>query len=469
MNAREIAWLEPIEAAERLEDRPGLAFLDSAARHDALGRYSYLAAEPFGTFAVEDGQAVWNGETLPGEPLVALRGLLARYRGEVDPTLPPFQGGAIGSFDYEFGWHLDDDGGPTRHGRTVHFGFYDTVVAFDHAERRCWIIATGWPEPTLEGRRRRAEARTATILAALAGAPGRDDPPFQPLLWRPDLSRRAFRDAVARVQHHIRAGDIYQANIAQRFTAAVPPGADAFGLYKRLRDSNPAPLAAFLRRGADAILSSSPEGFLRTRGAIVETRPIKGTARRSPDAGEDAALARALLDSPKDRAENVMIVDLMRNDLSRVCEPASVVVPALCGLESYAGLHHLVSVVAGRLGAGEDTLDLLGAAFPGGSITGAPKRRAMEIIAEIEHRPRGIYCGAIGAIGFNGDLDLSIAIRTVAIAGGEASVHAGAGITLRSDPDGEYEETLLKARRIFEAFAPADLALAAPARAGAPA
>jgi para-aminobenzoate synthetase component 1 len=457
MWTREIAWIEPIEGAARLADLPGLSLLDSAMPHPVLGRYSTLAADPFGLFHVEDGRAFWNDEPLPGAPLEALRTQLARYPCDDVAGLPPFQGGAIGVLSYEFGWALDH--GPlVRHepaGRTAHFAFYDTIVAFDHRERRCWIVASGWPAPSQPARQRRADARIATLQAKLGEAPVKALP-VGGLSWTPDMTPDMYRGAVDAVKNSIRAGDIYQANIAQRFSADVPPHADSLQLYRQLRAANPAPFAAYLRCGKTTILSSSPERFVRTSGRSVETRPIKGTARRTADAKADAAAAQALLASDKDHAENVMIVDLLRNDLARVCEPASVAVPVLCGLETYAGVHHLVSVVTGVLREGLDALDLVAATFPGGSITGAPKLRAMEIIAAIEGRSRGVYCGAIGAIGFNGDVDLNIAIRTIVLEGGRATFQTGGGITILSDPETEYEETLTKAQRIFAAFAAVD-------------
>ena len=457
MWTREIAWIEPIEAAARLADLPGLSLLDSAMQHHALGRYSTLAADPFGLFHVEDGQAFWNDAAVSGPPLHALREQLAHYRCDRVAGLPPFQGGAIGVLSYEFGWALDH--GPTLRrqpaGRTVHLSFYDTVVSFDHEQRRCWIVASGWPAPSIGSRQRRADTRMASFLARLAQPPA---PPqaATALGWTPDMTPIMYRAAVERVKELIRAGDIYQANIAQRFSAAVPSGADSLQLYRQLRAANPAPFAAYLRCGATTVLSSSPERLVRSVKGAVETRPIKGTVRRVADAVADAAAAQGLLASDKDRAENVMIVDLLRNDLARVCTPASVQVPVLCGLETYAGLHHLVSVVTGALRDGLDALDLIGAIFPGGSITGAPKLRAMEIIAEIEGRPRGVYCGAIGAIGFDGDMDFNIAIRTIVIEDGMATFQTGGGITILSDPNAEYEETMTKAQRMFAAFAAAN-------------
>ncbi|MEY9511437.1 aminodeoxychorismate synthase component I [Bradyrhizobium elkanii] len=258
--------------------------------------------------------------------------------------------------------------------------------------------------------------------------------------------------AVQRVIELILAGDLFQANIAQCFSAKVSPLFDPLTFYCQLRSLNPAPFAALLRYDRLTIASSSPERFLKLTGRQVETRPIKGTIARSADSGEDRRRAEILLASEKDCAENIMIVDLLRNDLSRVCTDNSVEVTALCDLESYASVHHLVSVVRGALAADQDAISLLRACFPGGSVTGAPKVRAMEIIADIEKVAREVYCGSIGFIGFNGQMDTNIAIRTVMIDDELAVFHAGGGITAMSNPEAEYEETLAKAQRLFDAF-----------------
>lgn len=252
----------------------------------------------------------------------------------------------------------------------------------------------------------------------------------------------------------ILAGDVFQANIAQRFSVRLSPSFDALTFYCRLRLLNPAPFAALLRDGNLTLASSSPERFLRLDGRHVETRPIKGTIARSADPDEGQRRAAILLSSEKDRAENTMIVDLLRNDLSRVCTADSVEVPALCSLESYASVHHLVSIITGELAGDQDAVTLLRACFPGGSVTGAPKVKSMEIITEIERVAREAYCGSIGFIGFNGYMDTNIAIRTVTMDAGQAVFHAGSGITAMSNPAGEYEETLAKAERIFAAFHP---------------
>lgn len=460
MWAWEQPWSEPFEAAARLAGMGTLAFLDSGQRQPglgrgSLGRYSYVAADPFGRFQVRDGVAFWNGQREDGPPLAALRQRLAQFASPTLPDLPPFQGGAIGALTYDFGWRLEDRAPPVAlAGDEIFLAFYDTVLAFDHETRRAWLIASGHPETDAPGRAKRAARRRAEIEARLAG-PARATRPVPPIAWTADVTPADHAAAVERVQAYIRAGDIYQANIAQRFRAVAPRGVDPLDIYAALRAANPAPFAAYLDGGSRHILSTSPELFLRGDAAGVETRPIKGTARRLDDATADAAVAARLLASRKDQAENVMIVDLLRNDLSRVCTAESVEVPVLCGLETYAGLHHLVSAVTGRLAPGRDTLDLLAATFPGGSITGAPKLRAMEIIAEIERVPRGIYCGAIGAIGFDGHFCFNIAIRTIVLEDGHLDLRAGGGITILSDPAAEYEETLTKARRLFAAFRPA--------------
>lgn len=454
---RQIEWMDAIEAAERLAGLPGLCVLDSAMSHPNLGRYSYVAADPFGIFTVCDGVAYWNEEAQPGTPLDVLAKRMARYRTEKIKNLPPFQGGAIGAISYDFGWHLDaSPSSPIAHaaGQTVHLAFHDVVLAFDHVERRCFLIASGYPAATPGNRRVCAEERLAAFQAELGKAPPRLPMRYNGAIsWTSDVTRESYSATVERVRNYIRAGDVYQANISQRFSVKLPRDFDIWSLYKSLRATNPAPFAAYLRLGPKTILSSSPERFLRTEGRGAEMRPIKGTAPRAADRTQDCASARALLASCKDRAENIMIVDLLRSDLARVCEPASVEVPVLCGLETYEGVHHLVSVVTGNLAEGHDALDLLAATFPGGSITGAPKIRAMEIIAEIEGKPRGIYCGAIGTISFDGGIDLSIAIRTIVVEDGEAVLRAGGGITILSDPAREYEETLTKVQRIFDAFA----------------
>ncbi|MFC7400524.1 aminodeoxychorismate synthase component I [Chelatococcus sp. GCM10030263] len=461
MNIREIAGMDAVTAAERLRRLPGLTFLDSAMRHPALGGYSYVAADPFGSFVVTDGGARWNGGEIAGEPLALLGGLIARYGQEHRPDLPPFQGGAAGFVAYDFN-RLIEKLPPVaepwaRPLPQACLNFYDVVLAFDHVEDRAVLISTGWPEENAAARAQRAAARAEAFLDHLAQPDRIEDrgglPSILPERWQSNFTRPAYEAAVQQVIDYILAGDIFQANIAQRFAAELPAGFDAWRFYKHLRRVNAATFAAFLDGGDFTIASSSPERFLKVAGDRVETRPIKGTVRRSPDPAEDETRKAELLASEKDRAENLMIVDLLRNDLSRTCRPHTVETPVLCGIESYASVHHLVSVVTGQLEAGRTAVDLLRGAFPGGSITGAPKVRAMEIISAIEREARGVYCGSIGFLGFNGQADVNIAIRTVLMKEGRAVFQAGGGITALSDPEAEYEETLAKASRIFEAFA----------------
>ena len=451
----EIEPIEPAVAAGRLRRLGGLAFLDSAMRHETLGRHAFVAAAPFASFTVDARGASLDGTRLPGPPLAVLGTLLERHRCETIPGLPPFPGGAAGFIAYDFAHHLEQLAVPPDLDPalpTIRFGLYDTVLAFDLVAGRTFLISTGQPADGA-GREARARERIGAFREALAtpepalasAAAGRLD-------WRSNFFAGPYRDAIERVREYILAGDIYQANIAQTFQTALPEGFDSFDLYKRLRQTNAAPFAAFLEYPDLAIASSSPERFLKLQGGKVVARPIKGTAKRSAEAAEDRALAEALLASEKDRAENVMIVDLMRNDLSRVCAADSVEVPVLCGLESYAAVHHLVSVVTGRLRQGQTAADLVAATFPGGSITGAPKLRAMDIITEIERTAREVYCGSIGYLGFDGTMDLNIAIRTVSFRNGRAKLSAGGGITVLSDPAAEYEETFTKAVKVFASF-----------------
>ncbi|HSH47697.1 MAG TPA: aminodeoxychorismate synthase component I, partial [Halomonas sp.] len=269
-----------------------------------------------------------------------------------------------------------------------------------------------------------------------------------------ELSRQQYLARFARVQAYIRAGDCYQINLAQRFSA--PYRGDLWQAYRQLRQATPTPYAGYMAWGDSAILSLSPERFIRCAAGQVEARPIKGTRPRGNSRQEDQALADSLTHSAKDRAENVMIVDLLRNDLGRVCRIGSVRVPQLCGLESYANVHHLVSVISGELAAGQAPLDLLAAAFPGGSITGAPKVRAMQIIDELEPAPRGVYCGSLGYIDVRGHMDTSIAIRTAVADRGTLHLWGGGGLVADSEGEAEYAETLDKIRHLMAALGTAE-------------
>lgn len=454
---REIPFLDPLRAFAALRDLPAPVLLDSARLDPKLGRWSWVAADPFLFLSSRDGRIRLGGEQRTGDPWTLLERCLARFHLPPDPTVAsPFRTGAVGWIGYEAARHLERL--PTAAGDDPAFpdlelGFYDTIVAFDLLERRAWISSSGFPERAPEARLARRAARAEAFLERLAGAPQLAPPDPAPLPPpSSNVGRAAFEAAVQRVIDYVLAGDIFQANLAQRFTTVLPEGFDLFDLYRRLRRINPAPMAAFLDFGRTVIASASPERFLRLEGRRVETRPIKGTRPRGRTPAEDEALARELLESEKDRAENVMIVDLLRNDLSRVCRPHSVHVPELCVLERHPTVHHLVSTVVGELEPGRGPIDLLRATFPGGSITGAPKIRAMEIIAELEPDRRGPYCGTILWLGFDGSMDSAITIRTFAIRDRIATFAVGGGITAASEPAAEYEETLAKARALLRAL-----------------
>ena len=334
----------------------------------------------------------------------------------------------------------------------VVLGRYDWVIAWDQQAGAAWLVSRGGPERRRMVLERLASAEARSARHAPAGEPwprGAAAPAYASdaaadIGLRSTFTHRGYLNAVAKVREYIVAGDIFQANLSQRFQA--PLREQPFDLYRRLRRRNPAPFAAYLAFDDLTVLSASPERFLRLDpDGQVETRPIKGTRPRGLGPMHDAALGRALAESVKDRAENVMIVDLLRNDLSRVCRPGSVRVPELFALEQHPTVHHLVSTVLGVLEPGADAVDLVRAAFPGGSITGAPKVRAMEIIAELEPTRRGVYCGSIGYLSATGAMDTSIVIRTFVLRDGELYFQAGGGIVADSDPELEYRETLDKA------------------------
>ena len=465
----------PQAFATRIRSLPFPLWLDSAATENPHARYSYVTADPsvvirgFGARTEISRPHSGNPEWAPvnGHALAAGRELMRPFRNDPIPGLPPFQGGLAGYLGYEFAGALERVPAPHRRDRSlpdVVLALYDWVIAWDHYTSDAWIISTGVPAAGHE-RLNRAKTRLLQIKELLEevtsvqdmapGLPPTDDVgSAKPAGVVSTFSPAAYRAAVTRVRDYILAGDIFQANLSQQFAAPLP--CQPFELYARLRSCNPAPFAAYFEVGGAAVLSVSPERFLRLEeDGSVETRPIKGTRPRGADPGDDARLAQELLSSDKDRAENVMIVDLLRNDLSRVCRAGSIHVPSLCSLESHPTVHHLVSVVQGRLSPGEDALSMLAAAFPGGSITGAPKVRAMEIIAELEPTARSVYCGAIGYIGFSGAMDTSIAIRTAIAEDGKLYFNAGGGIVADSDPDAEYRETLDKAQAFIQVLSEA--------------
>ncbi|MEX0679649.1 MAG: anthranilate synthase component I family protein [Pirellulales bacterium] len=452
-----------LEAAfARLARLPHCLFLDSARRDPVLGRYSFLTADPFDYFEVPaDGS----------DALVQLERRMTPMRSTAVADLPPFQGGAAGLFSYDLGRSLERLPKPEFdefQTPALAIGLYDVVLAVDHLERRAWIISQGFPLADPAARRRRAGERLAQFRAYLGGetpaasqtaltgqrlTADRLAPQFPvvgPSGLTSNFSAQDYLSAVRRAIEYIRAGDVFQVNVAQRLL--FPAHDDAVGLYLRLRRCNPATFAGYFDLGATQIASASPERFLQVRDGHVEARPIKGTRQRTARPEADLFAGDEMLQSEKDRAENVMIVDLARNDLARVCRAESVRVTQLCRLESYEFVQHLVSAVCGILAEGKTPLDLLRSAFPGGSVTGAPKVRAMEIIAELEPTARGAYCGALGYLGFDGALDTSILIRTITAARGWWQAPVGGGIVAQSVPEREYEETWHKATGLIRAL-----------------
>jgi len=498
-----------------IASRPGAILLESGTREPRLGRWSFLACNPFLTLRSKGRSVeVWRQErreVLEGDPFSVLRELMSGIRVARKAGSPPLIAGAIGYFGYDLGRFVERIPDRTVDDVPVadcHVGFYGAVVAVDHIAGRAFVSAIGAPETDANAARRLAERRAGELAELVSdgrrgsatpalqrerpgGAPpvggwpsywaggtllpynynengpaalrlsadgrpttgqeGRSCPTGAELPISSNFTHDQYIVALRQVKEYIAAGDIYQANLSQRLSA--PLASTPFDLYRRLTAENPAPFAGYLETPDAAVVCCSPERFIQVRGDEVETRPIKGTRPRGATPEEDARLAAELLASEKDRAENVMIVDLERNDLGRVCQFGSVHVPELFALESYATVHHLVSTVRGRLRKDATALDCLRASFPGGSITGAPKVRSMEIIEELEPTRRGIYTGAIGYVCFSGDMDVNIVIRTVVVKDGVAHFQVGGGIVADSDPEAEYQETIDKGQALARALA----------------
>ena len=461
---RELTPAPAVESAlQKMSDLPGCLLLDSSMKM-SLGRYSFLMADPFESIIQPVGS---------DQPLALIQERLKQFEIQHLPDLPPMQGGIAGQFSYDLNRSFEKIPA-ARHDEfqlpAIAVGIYDTVIAWDHEQDRCWIISQGLPETDSEKRKQRAETRlnffaeklnqrhklnttTPSITNQLADPAPTFDVDRIPQL-KSDFSRKQYLAAVQKCIDYIHAGDVFQINLTQRLLH--PANCSSVELYQRLRQCNPAPFSGYFDLSqiseCDAqIISASPERFISVQNDVVETRPIKGTRRRSGRPMVDIQAKEELLSSVKDLAENTMIVDLMRNDLSRVCEDDSIRVTQLCELEEYQSVLHLVSAVEGRLKKDNDLVDLLKVVFPGGSITGAPKIRAMEIIAELEPTARGPYCGALGYLGFDGSADLSILIRTITASQGWWQIPVGGGIVSQSDPEKEYAETWTKAAGMLRA------------------
>ncbi len=449
----EIPYTAPLSALALFAHNDGTVLLHSERYHEDFARYSFLGIDPFDDLTIKDGKVRRNGHETHQDPFQALKDFLD-YPFQSVPHLPPFQGGIVGYFAYEFAHAIevlpkvpDDLRIPD-----VKMGCYDLVISFDHLQRRCWVISSGLPEQDFDLRQKRAKERASKVLNSLKALGRPSCKPIHACKLHSNFYESPYQEAVQKVKDYIFAGDIFQANMTRRFEALLPEDISAFDLFMAICQVNPAPFSAYLHWPELSIISASPERFLSVNEELVETKPIKGTRRRGSTPKEDYQIAQELMTCEKDRAENLMIVDLMRNDLSKVCEPHSVQVPKLLALESYATVHHLVSTVTGRLKPQCDVIDLLKATFPGGSITGTPKIRAMEIISELEQVPRGVYCGAVGYIGFDGNMDTNIAIRTYTKIGQRLIFNAGGGVVADSNPREEFEETTVKALALLKAI-----------------
>lgn len=432
---------------EMFADWPWAVFLDSGRPLVEQGRYDILVADPMvtlttcgGTTEIRSRQGV---ETSTADPFDLVR----QFVGDATKNLHglPFSGGALGYFAYDLGRRIEQLPSVAENAEQIPdmaVGIYDWALVVDHRERRSYLVSRGrdkhtallWPELVNCTRHPVQKTEVRNPFRVCSGPQSNMD--F-------DTYSTAFR----RIKHYIEEGDCYQVNLAQRFEARVE--GSLWMAYRGLRALNPAPFSAYMNIPGCQVLSSSPERFLQVSDGQVETRPIKGTRRRAGHPQEDLWLAEELRQSRKDRAENVMIVDLMRNDLGKVCETGSVRVPRLFDVERFATVHHLVSTVTGRIAAGQDSIGLLRACFPGGSITGAPKLRAMQIIEELEPHRRGVYCGSIGYIGSDGNMDTNIAIRTLVHSGGRLRFWAGGGIVADSVLEDEYQETFDKAAALL--------------------
>ena len=464
--------LTPVSAFLKIAEYSDHAFLfESVEGGERLARYSFLGKDPFMVLRSRAGHTIVDRaghSERQAEPFMdVLRRVMAEYESPRVPELPRFTGGAVGFLGYEaaawfeptmvdrwarYGKHV---GGAHGDHDTDDAGFmlFDTILAFDHVKHRILVIANARVEAETNLREEYDLAQAKIrflereLERTLSASP---DPTGAPLAWRSNTKQASYEASVRRAQEYIRAGDIYQVVISQRFDTDVT--VDPFTVYRTLRYVNPSPYMYFIRLDGLSIVGSSPEMLVRVEGQRAETHPIAGTRPRGQSEEEDQQLAEALKENEKERAEHVMLVDLGRNDLGRVCQYGSVKVPQYMGLERYSHVMHLVSRVEGELAPDSDRLDALASCFPAGTVSGAPKIRAMEIIAELEPETRGIYAGAVGYVDFAGHLDCCITIRTIAMKDGKASVQAGAGIVADSDPAAEYQETRDKASALIRAL-----------------
>lgn len=447
----------PLEAFCRFLKNPNVFFLDSALPNSEISRYSFLGFNPFLTIKTKHHKIRIKdkdgSQECEGNPFEYLRKILNRFSLENTRDSLPFQGGAVGYFGYDLCHYIEklpNNAVDDLELPDIYLGFYDIIISYDNLLEKCFVVGIDF------GMDNTLNDRIGQIMEVLCGKSEESVEMFNDrgvdTELRSNFTKDAYMKALRQIKKYISAGDVYQVNLSQRIEAHIDM--PAYELYKKLRKINPAPFACYLGFDDVSIISSSPERFLRVSNRQVQTRPIKGTRPRGKNALEDEEMKQALLSSQKDNAELTMITDLERNDLGRVCNYGSIKVIEEKALETYPTVHHLVSTVIGELHERYDIIDLLRATFPGGSITGAPKIRAMQIIDELEPCQRSVYTGSIGYIGFNGNLDLNIAIRTFIMKGETVYFQVGSGIVADSDAEDEYEETLHKAKALIESLNP---------------
>lgn len=435
------------ELIKLFSDKKDLMLLTSTMQMEGYGRYSFICFDSFWSFSSK-------GED--SNPFDVINKKLDEFKLKRIDGLPPLQGGMVGYFGYEASHHLEELPLIVDNMQLpdIYLNCYSHVISIDHVTNQCWIVATGFPEKSESLRVKKAQKDITDIKCRLGLGPTTTSPTHS--CWTKaqptsNFDRKSYMDAVNVTKEYILNGDIFQANLTQQFQATLSNNTPLLNLYFDLMEINPAPFSAFLTLPNQGyIISASPERFIKLTDQLVETCPIKGTRKRSNDLEEDQRLANELLISEKDHAEHVMIVDLMRNDLSRVCQ--AVHVDELSALKSFETVHHLVSKINGVLKSNLNAIDLIKATFPPGSVTGAPKIRAMEIISELEKQARGPYCGCLGYLSFTGDMDMSVVIRSYFINKNKLYFSAGGAIVLDSDPGAEYQESLLKAQALMKAI-----------------
>ncbi len=467
----EIPYVEPHLFYERLSASRQLhhsVLLESVKGPYKIARYSFIAFEPYLVLSAKDGEVCvssTNGEKSSislRSPLDRLSELIAAYPQDAVPELPPFQGGAIGLLSYDFVRYLENiprNAVADLDIPDIHFMMADRIAAFDHLEKRAWIIISPGARHTQMGFRDIADIdwdsaydEAAEVVRSIVGLEFRSadiGPQVSrtPLL-KYEMDKESYMKIVRKAKEYIASGDIFQANLSQRISAFVDDVVP-WDLYKMLRHINPSPFAAFADFGSYTIVSSSPERLVKVKDRIIETRPIAGTRPRGQSVDEDSLMRAELLLNEKERAEHIMLIDLERNDIGRVAEFGSINVDELMITEDYSHVIHIVSNIKGILKNGKTCFDVIRAVFPGGTITGVPKVRCMEIIDELEPVARGPYTGSLGYVGFSGSMDLNIIIRSFLIKDQHAYVQVGAGIVADSDPEREYYETLKKAEALI--------------------